>query len=179
MARSNNSWTGAAGACLTSSSVRRRVHESAPPGSTDVMWIQRVLVHLLTSPGNIVSFHAPQYVSEDMSCTEDVFKAESRLSEFLAAGLTNSVFEVGPAFEEIKVTSIARKVRVNVESFWVSVSSKNSIGDWAVFISSIHGPLSRIGGRWDSAEMKKLCQVIDEVLRTDKSIEEIEWRTIR
>ena len=126
---------------------------------------------------NIATFQAPHFITEDLSTTENFFCAESRLSEFLKLQLTNRTFEVGPALNNFKTSSVARTVDTNGDRFWVSVGYDRAAKGWTIHVTSTQGFISRIFGRTDSSQMERLCSVIDEVLKTDNDIVDIEWQT--
>jgi len=123
-----------------------------------------------------VTFEAPHYVSENISSSEGLFDAETHLSQFLAAHLSDSGLVVGPAVEEVKINSVARQVKVEDSTFWVFVSYDRSRGQWEVVITK-HWIISFLRLRTDPKKGHQLRELVDQSLRKDAGITQIEWRT--
>ena len=124
----------------------------------------------------VVEFRAPHYTFEDTSIMKDRFEPARQVSRFLATQLEKSGLNVGRGIEIVKITSIGRKVETGGKQFWISVGSNRS-EDWFIQIHSSTF-LSRLVGEPDSAELEKLSGCLDEALRSDKKIEDIQWFTI-
>jgi hypothetical protein len=133
---------------------------------------------------NVVTFQAPHYLGEDISNSAGLLEAEAPLSQFLAAQLSNGGLVVGQAIEERKVRCISRKVEVGGKRFWINVSYDRSLNQWTLLIIP-NGIIWRTLLRrilplpWtDAVQMERLHQLVDQSLKSDERIANIEWRTL-
>ena len=123
---------------------------------------------------NVVTFQAPHYLTENISDSEGLFEAEAHLSQFLAVQLAESGLKVGKGIEEAKVNCVSRKVEVGNKAFWILVSYKRL--EWTVRIMP-NWVRSIISRPTNSVQMERLRNLIDEALKQDERITDIEWRS--
>ena len=123
---------------------------------------------------NVVTFQAPHFLTENISDSEDLFEAEAHLSQFLAVQLAESGLKVGKGIEERKVHCVSRKVEVGNKAFWILVSYEGL--EWTVTIMP-NWVRYIILGPTNSVQMERLRDLIDQALRQDERITDIEWRS--
>jgi hypothetical protein len=145
-------------------------------GSISSTWVK--FVTRVEGISKVVYFCAEHYIAEGISNTEDRFEPARQVSRFLAVQLENSGLKVGREIEIFKTYSIAREVEAGGKQFLISVGQRGTADGWSMYIHSSKGIVSRIFGKTDPVELENLCRCLDEALRKDEKIEDIQWLTL-